>query len=239
MGIASTLGGIAGFAAGPVGSTIGALAGSALEAIPSLIKTDAEKENEKRRKALQAQQDLGTLGLTEAEKQSLYTAGTNQIQGQLQQAQAQARAAGAAGMASGGGIDALRQALQAQQQAQLASEVAQRTEQQNLARKRELDQELEERIGAATDYKRDRLEAAMTLASGGISTIQKGLQKGLTQAGSMPSPEEIAKFAKLFNLDPKTALELVQTKKKNPATDPYIDSILTPPAAAPATGVTP
>jgi hypothetical protein len=238
MGIGSTLGGIAGTVFGPVGSTVGALAGSALEAIPSLIKTDAEKENEKRRKALQAQQDLGTLGLTEAEKQSLYTAGTNQIAGQLQQAQAQARAAGAAGMASGGGIDALRQALQAQQQAQLASEVAQRTEQQNLERRRVLDQELEERIATGAEYKRDRLEAAMALASGGLSTLQKGGQKALTQAGSMPSMEEIQKFAKFMGIDDKAAMDLIKTKSKNPAASPYIDS-LAPQTAAPATGVTP
>jgi len=235
MGIASTIGGIAGTVFGPVGSTVGALAGGVLDAIPSFIKTDAEKENEKRRKALQAQQDMGTLGLTEAEKQSLYTAGTNQIGGQLQQAQAQARAIGAAGMASGAGASALQQAQLAEAAAKAASGVSQNVEVQNLERRRVLDNELEDRIATAAEYKQDRLEAALGLAKSSLATIQKGGQKALTQEGSMPSMEEISKFAKFMGIDDKAALEMIKTKSKNPATSPYIDS-LAPQTPALATG---
>ena len=238
-GIGSTLGGIAGTVFGPLGSTIGSLAGGALDAIPSFIKTDAEKENERRRKELTRMQEMGTLGLTEAEKQSMYTAGTNQIGGQLQQAQAQSRAVGAAGMASGAGAAALQQAQLAEAAAKAASGVSQNVELQNLERKRELDNELEDRIATEAEYKQARLEAAMGLISGGLTTIQKGGQKALTQAGSMPSPAEIAKFAKLFNLDEKTAAEMLKTKKKNPETEPYVDSLVTPTVTAPATGGTP
>ena len=239
MGIASALGGIAGTVFGPVGSTVGALAGSALDAIPSFIKTDAEKENERRRKALTRMQDMGTLGLTEAEKQSLYTAGSNQIGGQLQQAQAQSRAVGAAGMASGAGAASLQQAQLAEAAAKAASGVSQNVEVQNLERKRVLDNELEDRIATEAEYKQARLEAAMGLISGGLTTIQKGGQKALTQAGSMPTMQEIAAFAKLNNLDEKTAAEMLQTKKKNPAIDPYIGSLLPKTDAAPAAAPAP
>lgn len=240
-GIGSTLGGIAGTVFGPLGSTIGSLAGGALDAIPSLIKTEAERENERRRKALTRMQEMGTLGLTESEKQSMYTAGANQIGGQLQQAQAQSRAVGAAGMASGAGAAALQQAQLAEAAAKAASGVSQNVEVQNLERKRELDNELEDRIATEAEYKQARLEAAMGLISGGLTTIQKGGQKALTQAGSMPSMAEISKFAKLMGLDDKTALEFLKTKAKNPAASPYLDSLGTPPAApaAPAPGGTP
>ena len=131
-GIGSTLGGIVGLAGGPIGSAIGTMAGGVLEALPALIKTDAEKENERRLAALRRQQDMGTLGLTEAEKQSMYTAGVNQIGGQLQQAQAQSRAVGAAGMASGAGLSALQQAQFAESAAKAAAGVSQNVEVQNI-----------------------------------------------------------------------------------------------------------
>lgn len=207
--IGSALGSLAGTMYGPVGSfaggAIGAGIGGVVDAIPALIKTDAEKENEKRLKELRRQQDMGILGLTEAEKQSMYTAGTNQIQGQLRQAQAQARAVGAAGMASGAGADALRQAQLAEANAAAAASVSQGVEVQNLQRKRELEDELQARVAAKAQSDQEALQAGLGIVSGGLLGGSQALQDAKTMKGQAPSPIEVSAFAKLLGVDDATA----------------------------------
>ena len=207
--IGSALGSLAGTIGGPTGAFVGGLVGGGIggtiDAIPALIKTDAEKENEKRLKELRRQQELGTLGLTEAEKQSMYTAGTNQIQNQLKQAQAQARAVGAAGMATGAGADALRQAQLAEANAAAAASVSQGVEVQNLQRKRELEEELQARVAAKAQSDQEALQAGLGIASGGLLSGSQAYQDAKTMQGSAPSPMEIAAYAKLLGVDNATA----------------------------------
>ena len=76
--VGSVLGGLAGTAiGGPVGGmagqALGSVAGGLISTLPSLIKTDEERLNAERLKALKRRQDLNTLGFTEAEKQQLYS----------------------------------------------------------------------------------------------------------------------------------------------------------------------
>jgi len=104
------LGGALGTAFGPVGATVGRVAGSALGssagallgALPNLIPTASEKENKKRIADLERRQALGTLGLTEAERQQLYFQSTAGIDKAAEDVRA--RQSGlAAALASGSG----------------------------------------------------------------------------------------------------------------------------------------
>ena len=59
-----------------IGSALGSLAGAGLSAASQMHKTSYEKESEARLKDLKRRQELGTLGLTEREKQALYLQGS-------------------------------------------------------------------------------------------------------------------------------------------------------------------
>lgn len=221
--IGGTLGGALGtFVGGPLGTALGTAAGSAIgagiEAIPTLMKTDAEKENERRLKELKRMQEMGTLGLTEAEKQSLFTGAQGAAAGQMRQAQAGIRAAGAAGMASGAGTEALRQSQLAEAQARQQAEISREVEAQDLQRKRELEDEIQARIAAQSQIQQERRAAGAGIASaafqGGAeryaleSTIQ-GLGLGPKEAaslrlavGGMPEGGSQADFLKFLSANP-------------------------------------
>ena len=225
--IGGTLGGIAGTMAGPLGTALGTAAGSmvggALEAIPSLIKTDAEKENEKRLAALRRQQEMGTLGLTEAEKQSMYTAGTNQIGNRLQQAQAQSRAVGAAGMGTGAGAAQLQQAQLAEAQANLAAGVSQGVEAKNLERKRELEEEMQSRIATDSEYNQKRLQAGLGILSGGLAGGIESYKQEQTIQGKKPTAGEVSAMAHHLNISTDDAAGLMSYIGNNPDAAKYLE----------------
>lgn len=193
---ASSLGGLAGSIYGPVGSAIGTAAGGmvggTIASIPQLVVSDAERENARRISELKRMQEMGTLGLSEAEKQQLYGAAQSQIQGQIRQAGQMARQAGAAGMATGAGSELLRQANAAESSAALAANVAQSVEAQNLARKRELQDELESRKQAASQMKTDRLSAITKILTGGLGAGTEALTAEQTYQGKQVGAPEIS-----------------------------------------------
>jgi hypothetical protein len=184
MGIGSSIGSLAGglggfFIGNPaLGSTVGSAAGSLIEGIPQLIETDAERENKRRLKSLQLREKMGQLGLTEAEKQQLFSSAQNQIAGQLATSRNEIRAAGAAGM-GGAGAAALQQAAAAENQASLLGSVGLSVEGKNLERKRELEDEIQARIAAKSE---EQLAVAGVLTkpvSAGVSAYmeEKALQR--------------------------------------------------------------
>lgn len=203
-----------------IGTAIGGIGGGLIGAIPSLIKTDAEKENEKRLKELRRQQEMGTLGLTEAEMQSLFNREQAAISGGLQQAQSQIRAAGASGMQTGAGNELLRQQQAAQQQAALLAQTTRSIEEKNLLRKRELEDEIQARIAADSEYNQARAEALTGVAvssMGGYADYENSksmdIQKskdiqamsGMFQAQKGMTAADANAFATFLAGDPKTA----------------------------------
>ena len=219
--IGSVLGGIAGTAVGgplgtAAGSALGAAAGQAITAIPALIKTDAEKENERRLKELQRMQEMGSLGLTESEKQRLFTSAQSQAAGQMRQAQTGIRAAGAALGGTGAGTEALRQAQLAEGMSAIQAGISQNVEGADLQRKRELEDEIQARIAAQSQSKQERLAAATGIASTGVDTFLTRFQQEKTIQGQAPSDTEIKALAKLYNVDEETAAGLLAFMGKNP-----------------------
>lgn len=193
---ASSLGGLAGSIYGPVGSAIGTAAGGmvggTIAAIPELVVSDAERENKRRIEELKRMQEMGTLGLSEREKQQLYGAGQSQIQGRLQQAGQIARQAGAAGMATGAGTELLRAAQSAETGAGLAASIAQSVGEQDLARKRELQDEMISRQQAASQMKTDRLSAITKILTGGLGAGTEALTAEQTYGGKQIGTPEIS-----------------------------------------------
>lgn len=228
--IGSTIGGVAGTAfGGPLGAALGTAAGGliggAIEAIPALVKTEAEKENERRLRQLQRMQEMGTLGLTEAEKQALYTAGQSQAAGALRQAQQLSRAAGAAGMQTGAGTEQLRQAQLAQGQAQATADVARNVEMQNLARKRELEAEIEARTAALSQAKQEALQAVTGTISGALAGGLGEYKLAQEQMGKMPSAAEIQQFANLMGLTTDDARGFLEFKASTGMSDAVLEGL--------------
>lgn len=224
-GIGNILGGTLGtFAGGPVGSAIGAGLGGAIgagiEAIPTFMESDAEKENKRRLKELKQMQELGTLGLTEAEKQQLFTGAQGQIQGQLRQAQAGIRSAGAAGM-GGAGTEALRQAKLAEGEAGLVAQVARDIEAKNLERKRELEGEIQERIATQADLQTARRQAVAEIAAAGVGGFQESLAVEKEARGKAVTPAEIAAYAKARKLSYDEAEAMISLEAKRPGMSRY------------------
>lgn len=224
-GIGSALGGVAGgligtAVGGPMGTAIGAglgsAAGIALESIPTLIKTDAEKENERRLAELQRMQEMGTLGLSESEKQQIFTSQQQAAGSQLKAAGQAIRASGAAFGAGGAGAEQLRQAAAAEAMAGAQARIAQNVEAQNLQRKRELEQEIQARIAAKSQSEQEALAAGVGIASTGLNTFIQAYGQEQLMQGRMPTGAETAALAKMYGVDENTASGLLSYLAKNP-----------------------
>lgn len=201
---------------GALGSAAGSMVGAGLGAIPALIKTPAEKENERRLKELQRMQEMGTLGLTEAEKQRIFGAGQAQIQGTLQQAQSGIRSAGAALGGGGAGTEALRQVQLAEGQARMLGDLSQQVSAQDLARKRELEDEIQARIAAKSAAQQEALAAGLGIAQTGV---QAGLERFNLEKmiqGKQPTPAEIAGLGKMYGISDEQAGGLIKFVNENP-----------------------
>lgn len=199
-----------------VGSALGAAAGQAITAIPALVKTDAEKENERRLAQLKRMQEMGTLGLTEAEKQQLFTQQQGAAAEQMRQAQSQIRASGAALGGSGAGTEALRQAQLSEGMAATEANITRGVEEKDLQRKRELEDEIQARIAAESQAKQERLAAIAGIASTGLETGIAKYQQEQTIQGKAPSATEISALAKMYGVDEETAKGLLSFLGKNP-----------------------
>ena len=255
MGAGSSIGSLAGGLGGLIfgnpslGAAAGSAAGALIEGIPQLIETDAEKENKRRLKQLQLQEQLGQLGLTEAEKQSLFSSAQDQIAGQLATSRGAIRAAGAAGM-GGAGAAALQQAAAAENQASLLGAVGRGVEARNLERKRELEDEIQARLAAKSEEQLEVAGAITKPASAGLSAymeeealkreIAGGYGRGAKGGGggggtgigkgadgmSMLSPLQKDAIKKAFGLTSDEELQaFIQFQDKHPEASKYDASV--------------
>jgi hypothetical protein len=236
MAIGSSIGGTIGgtlgtFAGGPIGTAIGtglgAALGAGIEAIPTLMENDAEKENKRRLAQLQRMQEMGALGLTEAEKQSLFTGAQAQAAGQMRQAQSQIRAAGAALGGSGAGAEALRQAQMAEGMAGIQAGIARDVEAKDLERQRELEAEIQERIATKSDYDVARRQALAEIASAGLQAGTERFTAEKLIQGKVPTSAEVAAFAKMRKISQEEAEALLSLEAKRPGISSRYGSIAT------------
>lgn len=202
-GVGSSTGGAIGTLAGPVGSiagsAIGSTAGALLSSIPALIKTDAEKENAKRLAKLKRMSELGTLGFTEEEKQALYNAGTSSTE----KAAADVRAlqsGTAAALGTGAGQAALANQAQQESLQNARASLERDLQAKNLEEKRALEQEMEDRQAIASEAKSRQIAAGVSIATGGLASIDEELEKVKTVRGSKPSSAQLESLSKMTGI---------------------------------------
>lgn len=202
-----------------IGTGVGAVIGAGIAAYPYLTKSDAEKENERRLAQLKMQQQMGTLGLTEREQQALYTKAADAAGVQTAQQQQIARQYAAAGGATGAG-SAIAGQLQTQENlARAQAMTARAVEEQNLARKRELEQEIQARIAAKSEAKETREQAIAGIAGAGFQAGTERLALESTIQGKKPSASEIAAVQKLYGFGtPEEAAGFIEFSSRSPQT---------------------
>ena len=186
-----------------------AAGGAAIEAIPSFLPTAQTRENKRRLEELQRMQEMGTLGLTEEEKQSIFGSQQAQIQGALQASQAQARAAGAAGM-QGAGAAQLQAAKAAETQAALVAGAQRDLETKNLIRKRELEQEIQARIAAKAEKSQERAAALAKIGSAGFEAGMEELGLSSITGGSKIGSSEISNAAKELGMSEEAVADMLR-----------------------------
>jgi hypothetical protein len=193
--------------------TLALLAGgaTAIGNIPSMRKTELEREQERRLKALQRQQELGSLGLTEQEQAQI----SERYSGMQDQARAQQEAllGQYSTMQGQPGQTALQQVAAGEQAARIASEQAQAIAAADLQAKQEQEAELLDLQAALSEQKRTRQEAVLEPVVSGAEAYIKGqtLQSlaGLAKTGTEKEREAvISKYKKMFDLTDTESREL-------------------------------
>ena len=202
-------------------TTIAGAAMGAVSAIPKLIPSLSEKQNKKALEELQRKQEMGMLGLTEAEKQALYNPATAQIAGRLREGGQIARQAGAAGMQTGAGTELLRQTQAFEQGAAQAANVSMNVQAQNLARQREMEGDLSARQAQDNQYKQDRINSLIGILTGTATAVTEGLLQKDTDSGAKMSTAEIAAVAKKLNITVDEAKNNLEYFGANPEAAPY------------------
>lgn len=191
--------------------TLALIAGgaTALGGLPDIIPSKFEREQKKRLTDLQRQQELGTLGLS-AEEQALMA---SQYEGMQQQADARNRALMEQYSALGGTPAGQAVAMQEAglQSKQLAAGQARQMAAANLARKRELEQEILDLQAAQGEMARQRAEALVApIEAGAGAFIQGQTLKTLAgpQTAEAAKAKQIANYQQQYGLTEQEAMQL-------------------------------
>jgi len=171
--------------------TLALIAGgaTAVSNIPNLVKTDLEKEQERRLKALRRREELGTLGLTAAERSAIDAQFTGQ--------QAQVAAGQQAQMGQYGALQAqpgqaaLGMVAAGDAQRRLAAQQAQAVTSADLNKSEREKQDILDLSAAQSEAKQQRLEAVVAPLAAGAQTFI-GAETMASLMGQGVSPQDAA-----------------------------------------------
>ena len=231
LGAAGTA--IGGPVGGVIGSALGATAGSVISGLPNLIPSEYEKYNKQRIAELKRRQELGTLGLTEAEKQSLYQNASAGVEKAAADVRAQ-QSGLAAALASGAGSAFSQKALQEEQIAQQKAIQERAIQAKNLEEVAAQKQELEDRQAAQAAVQKERLAGIASAGLTGLGAIDEEIEKIKTIRGAKPDPKTLEALSKQTGL---SAEELGRTLEFFASAPPQASQILKDILAGGATGV--
>lgn len=228
--VGSVVGGAIGtYIGGPIGGIAGAglgtLAGSLISAAPSLKKTETEKYNEEELRKLKRRQELGTLGLTEAEKQQAYLAAS----GGLMKAGENVRdiqSGLASSLATGAGSALTKSALAEEQLLKQRAGVEEEIMKQDLRRKEEELAKIEERTAMADKFKIPRKELTSGVAMTNIGALDETIAQLKAARGAGPSPQQIEQFMALTGLDKNQVSAVLGKVASDPTTAGLLSGIL-------------
>ena len=194
--------------------------GALIGGLPDIIPSKYERDQKKRLAEMQRQQELGALGLTDAEKANF----ANQFQTLQGQAQARGDAMrqASAGIQGQPGQAALQGQLANQASMQAAAQQAQQVASTDLLRQREQEQEILDLGAAQAEYKRQRAEALVApISAGAQAAVRGGAMDNLIGQAPIPGlPQSQGQTSQ----DIKTGVAFKQAQNDFGFTKPEFDS---------------
>ena len=166
--------------------TIAAIAAGAqaVTAIPSMVKSSAEKEQQKELEKLKRRQEMDALGLTQEERQAFENQLQMKTQSQFDAAQAQRNRLLQGGMGVGGGDKLLADAAMAESQGRVAAQNAQQLEMLSLEEAKKEEQLIRDLEAAQSESKLARREAMLSpITAGAGAYIGQMAPEALLKAG--------------------------------------------------------
>ena len=192
---------------------ISAAAGGVATGIESL-PTPAEKENKRKLKELQAREEAETLGLTLQEQQSLYNEGEQLMRQRQQEAEAVQRQYMAQGASSG---QAFERALAKEESALSARQaMVQGVQEQDYIKQEEQRQEIEDRLAADEQRKKERRSKLAGFVKSTGQTGMKAYELDLDEQGQSATDAQTAELAQLLGMSEVEAAKLAGELGKNP-----------------------
>jgi uncharacterized protein YoaH (UPF0181 family) len=192
---------------------ISAAAGGVATGIETL-PTPAEKENKRKLKELQDRENADTLGLTSQEQQSLYNEGESLMRQRQQEAEAVQRQYMAQGTSSG---QAFERALAKEESALDARQaMVQGVQEQDYIKQEEQRQEIEDRLAADEQRKKERRTAWASFVKSTGQTGMKAYELDLDEQGIAATKEQTAALAKYLGISESEASDLAGKLGQNP-----------------------
>jgi len=192
---------------------ISAAAGGVATGIETL-PTPAEKENKRKLKELQAREAAETLGLTSQEQQSLYNEGEQLMRQRQQEAEAVQRQYMAQGASSG---QAFERALAKEESALSARQaMVQGVQEQDYIKQEEQRQEIEDRLAADEQRKKERRSKLAGFVKSTGQTGMKAYELDLDEQGVAATDAQTAELAQLLGMSEAEAAKLAGELGQNP-----------------------
>lgn len=192
---------------------ISAAAGGVATGIETL-PTPAEKENKRKLKELQAREEAETLGLTSQEQQSLYNEGEQLMRQRQQEAEAVQRQYMAQGASSG---QAFERALAKEESALSARQaMVQGVQEQDYIKQEEQRQEIEDRLAADEQRKKERRSKLAGFVKSTGQTGMKAYELDLDEQGVAATDAQTAELAQLLGMSEAEAAKLAGELGQNP-----------------------
>lgn len=208
---------------------IAGAAGATINSLPALLPNKYDREQKRRLAALQRQEELGLLGLTEQERSILEGKLAGRADATNQQAaQERNRILAGSGQALGG--QALEQAfLKDNAAAQNQVAVQQAVEEQDILRKNQQIDEMRSLEAGVEQTRKNKVAAAASVAGGALEgTMSMKAQQKLIQGQKEASSRSVKSLSATYGISEDEARGLMETSAKNPELLAYLSLIKQP-----------
>jgi hypothetical protein len=208
---------------------IAGAAGATINSLPALLPNKYDREQKRRLAALQRQEELGLLGLTEQERSILEGKLAGRADATNQQAaQERNRILAGSGQALGG--QALEQAfLKDNAAAQNQVAVQQAVEEQDILRKNQQIDEMRSLEAGVEQTRKNKVAAAASIAGGALEGgLSMSAQQKLIQGQKEASSRSVKSLSAAYGISEDEARGLMETSAKNPELLAYLSLIKQP-----------
>jgi len=225
MAIGSIIPGVGTAIGGGLGALVGGIAGG-FNAAPNV----AEKENAMQLRELLRRQELGQLGLTEEEKQRIYSEQLGATTKAAQDVRA-GQSGIAASLATGSGRAAIDRAIQEESVVRARASAEQSVAALNYKREAAEKEEIDKRLGILGKQEDEGRKATSEAGIKTATMAAQEIQRIANVRGAKPTPEQLQGLAAYTGLSPEQLGPALEYFAANPESASILTEILTAGAA--------